>query len=68
MALIAFRLKQEIEFPEELDVITVRNARFNTIGTGMAVGGSSQPQTRMTVYFTYEKVSSSLYEKLLGIK
>jgi hypothetical protein len=34
----------------------------------MATGGSNQPQTRMTVYFTYEKVSSALYEKLLGIK
>lgn len=60
--------RQEIELPEELDAVTVRNARFNTIVNGMAVGGSALPQTRMTVYFTYEKVSSSLYEKLLGIR
>lgn len=61
-------IRQEIEFPEELDVVSIRNARFNTLVTGMAVGGSALPQVRMTVYYTYEKVSSSLYEKLLGIK
>ena len=58
----------EIEFPEELDVISIRNARVNMIAAGLATGGSDQPQVRTTIYFTYEKVSSSLYEKLLGIK
>jgi len=58
----------EINFPEELDVISIRNARVNCIASGLAVGGSNQPQVRTTIYFTYEKVSSSLYEKLLGIK
>ena len=56
------------DFDEGLDMITVRNARFNTMVTGSATGGSAQMQLRLTVYFTYEKVSSSLYEKLLGIK
>jgi len=61
-------IAQERNFQEDLDMITVRNARFNTMGTGMATGGTSRPQGRLTVYFTYEKVSSALYEKLLGIK
>jgi len=54
------------DFPEELDMITIRNARFNTMVTGSATG--TPMQARLTVYFTYEKVSSALYEKLLGIK
>lgn len=58
----------EINFPEELDVVSIRNARVNMIASGLATGGSDQPQVRTTIYFTYEKVSSSLYEKLLGIK
>ncbi len=57
---------QERDFTEELDMITVRNARFNTLVTGSATG--TPMQARLTVYFTYEKVSSALYEKLLGIK
>ena len=61
-------LRYEIEFPEELDVISIRNARVNTIAEGLLVSGDNKAQTRLTVYFTYEKVSSSLYEKLLGIK
>ena len=60
-------LKQVVDFDETLDVVTVRNVRFNTIINGFAVGGSNLPQTRMTVYFTYEKVSADLYSKLLGI-
>ncbi|GAG63355.1 unnamed protein product [marine sediment metagenome] len=60
--------RTEIVFPEELDVVSIRNARVNTIVGGMAVGGDNEAQTRMTIYFTYEKVSTSLYEKLLGIK
>jgi len=59
--------KQTIDFDEGLDVVTVRNIRANTIVNGMAVGGSNLPQTRMTVYFTYEKLSADLYSKLLGI-
>lgn len=60
--------RTEIEFPEELDVITIRNARINTIASGLLTTGDDEPQVRCTVYFTYEKVSSQLYEKLLGIK
>jgi hypothetical protein len=60
--------RNEIVFPEELDMITIRNARVNTIVSGMATGGSDLAQSRITIYFTYEKVSSGLYEKLLGIK
>lgn len=59
--------RQIIEFPEELDVVTVRNARFNSIVNGMKVD-ALYPQIRMTVYFTYEKVTSAIYEKLLGIR
>jgi len=62
------QLAQEQEFPEELDMVTVRNARFNSMVTGSASGGSSPSQVRMKVYFTYEKVTSTLYEKLLGIR
>lgn len=58
---------ETIDFPEELDVVTVRNARFNSLVTGMLVD-ADYPQVRMTVYFTYEKVSSAIYEKLLGIR
>jgi len=60
--------RQITEFPEELDAISIRNARVNTIATGLATGGSALAQVRNTIYFTYEKVSSALYEKLLGIK
>ena len=56
------------DFTEELDVITVRNIRFNTQGHGLKVDGTTKAQLRCTVYFTYEKVSAALYEKLLGIK
>ena len=61
-------LRYEIEFPEELDVVSIRNARVNTIAYGLLVSGDNNAQVRNTIYFTYEKVSSSLYEKLLGIK
>ncbi|GAI73758.1 unnamed protein product, partial [marine sediment metagenome] len=29
--------------------------------------GTTKPQVKATVYFTYEKVSADLYSKLLGI-
>lgn len=61
-------LQKIMDFDESLDWVTVRNARFNAMVTGSATGGSTQMQLRLTVYFTYEKVSSALYEKLLGIK
>ena len=54
-------------FDEELDVVTVRNIRYNSSVHGFKVDGESKPQTRVTVYFTYEKVSMDLYAKLLGI-
>jgi len=60
-------LKQAIDFDETLDVVTVRNIRFNTIANGLLVNGDNNAQTRITVYFTYEKVSADLYSKLLGI-
>jgi len=56
------------KFTEELDVIKIRNIRFNTFCEGLKVDGTTKSQVRITVYFTYEKVSPSLYEKLLGIK
>ena len=55
------------EFTEELDVVTVRNIRYNTLATGLLVSGENKTQGRVTVYFTYEKVSADLYSKLLGI-
>jgi len=54
------------EFTEELDVITVRNITHNTLINGMDVSGQ-KPQVEVTVYFTYEKISTDLYAKLLGI-
>jgi len=60
-------LKQSVDFDEGLDVITVRNVRVNTIGNGLLVNGDNNAQTRVTVYFTYEKLSADLYSKLLGI-
>jgi len=54
------------EFTEETDVVTVRNIRHNTLINGFDVSGL-KPQTEMTVYFTYEKISADLYAKLLGI-
>lgn len=53
-------------FDEELDAITVRNIRHNTLVNGMDVSGD-KPQVEITVYFTYEKISADLYAKLLGI-
>ena len=55
------------DFSEEIDVVTVRNVRFNIIATGLATGGDNNSQMRCTVYFTYEKISADLYSKLLGI-
>ena len=54
------------KFGEDLDVVTVRNVRFNASINGFAVGDVG-PQVYVTVYFTYEKVSMDLYSKLLGI-
>lgn len=54
-------------FDEEMDVVTVRNIRHNTLVNGMTVGGDDPPQCEMIVYFTYEKISADLYAKLLGI-
>ena len=54
------------KFGEDLDVVTVRNIRFNASVNGMKVDVAG-PQTRVIVYFTYEKVSLDLYSKLLGI-
>ena len=59
--------RDEINFDEGLDVVTVRNVRVNTMITGSASGGSAQCQMRCEVYFTYEKISADLYSKLLGI-
>jgi len=56
----------EINFDEGLDVVTVRNIRFNASLNGGAVGDTG-PQAHVKVYFTYEKVSADLYSKLLGI-
>jgi len=58
--------KTVYDFTEELDVVTVRNIRFNASVNGAAVGDVG-PQGHVTVYFTYEKVSMDLYSKLLGI-
>ncbi|GAH41908.1 unnamed protein product, partial [marine sediment metagenome] len=55
------------DFDETLDVVTVRNVRFNVVGNGLAVGGDHETQVKVIVYFTYEKVSVDLYAKLLGI-
>ena len=59
--------RTEHEFKEDLDVVTVRNVRFNVLGNGLAVGEADQPQVDCTVYFTYEKVAVDLYAQLLGI-
>ncbi|GAI58079.1 unnamed protein product [marine sediment metagenome] len=56
-----------IEFHEDLDVVTVRNIRFNVLGNGLDVESADQPQVNVTVYFTYEKITLDLYSKLLGI-
>ena len=55
------------KFKEDLDVVTVRNVRFNVLGNGLNVAEEDQAQVRCTVYFTYEKVTADLYAKLLGI-
>jgi len=55
------------KFKEDLDVVTVRNIRFNVLGNGLEVATPDQVQARCTVYFTYEKVTADLYAKLLGI-
>lgn len=54
------------DFGEDLDAITVRNVRFNTLGSRMMTTLTTL-QTRCLVYFTYEKISADLYSKLLGI-
>ena len=58
--------RYEIDFPEELDVVTVRNLRFNVYGVDL-LEETALPQVDVEVYFTYEKVSADLYAKLLGI-
>jgi hypothetical protein len=60
------QLRQVIDFDETLDVVTVRNLRFNTYEDGLA-DADPKPQVDMEVYFTYEKISMDLYAKLLGI-
>lgn len=60
------QLLQEINFDETLDVVTVRNLRFNTIGYNFNED-QEFPQVDIEVYFTYEKISVDLYQKLLGI-
>ncbi|GAG61613.1 unnamed protein product [marine sediment metagenome] len=55
------------DFDETLDVVTVRNIRFNIACNGLAVGGDHEAQVKVVVYFTYERVSVDLYAKLLGI-
>ncbi|MBA7547680.1 hypothetical protein ES705_40111 [subsurface metagenome] len=55
------------EFKEDLDVVTVRNVRFNVQGNGLKVDGVLQSQCKCEVYFTYEKVALELYALLLGI-
>ncbi|MBA7686609.1 hypothetical protein ES703_95059 [subsurface metagenome] len=55
------------EFKEDLDVVTVRNVRFNVQGIGLKVDGVAQSQCKCEVYFTYEKISIELYALLLGI-
>ena len=59
--------KTTYEFHEDLDVVTVRNVRFNVLANGLKVNAEDQPQVRCTVFFTYEKVALELYALLLGI-
>ena len=59
--------KTEHIFLEDLDVVTVRNIRFNVQGIGLKVDGALQSQCKCEVYFTYEKISLELYALLLGI-
>lgn len=54
------------DFDEQMDVVTVRNVRFNTLTTGMDIDPGIF-QMHIEVYFTYEKVGIDLYTKLLGI-
>ena len=53
-------------FDEEMDVVTVRNIRHNLMTNGLNVS-DTKSQTKIIVYFTYEKISADLYAKLLGI-
>ncbi|MBA7686725.1 hypothetical protein ES703_95179 [subsurface metagenome] len=53
-------------FSEEIDVVTVRNIRFNSICHGLDVTGC-KCQNKCTVFFTYEKITADLYAMLLGI-
>ncbi len=55
------------KFEEDLDVVTVRNIRFNSSMHGGKGDGTTKPQVKCIVFFTYEKVSADLYSKLLGI-
>jgi hypothetical protein len=59
--------RTEHYFTEEMDAITVRNPRFNSMIGGFNVSGDYKFQMRIEVYFTYEKIPMELYEKLLGI-
>ena len=58
--------RTEYDFDEGLDVVTVRNIRHNLVANGISVAGVKS-QTKIIVYFTYEKISADLYAKLLGI-
>ncbi|MBA7545639.1 hypothetical protein ES705_38008 [subsurface metagenome] len=66
---ISFLHNKETEhiFNEDLDVVTVRNVRFNIITNGLDVAGELGSQVKVLVYFTYEKIAMDLYAKLLGI-
>jgi hypothetical protein len=56
-----------VDFTEDLDVVTVRNVRYNVLATGLSTDPASTLQQHIEVYFTYEKISADLYSKLLGI-
>ncbi len=59
--------KTEHIFLEDLDIVTVRNVRFNVQGNGLKVDGVLQSQCKCEIYFTYEKITIELYSLLLGI-
>ncbi len=62
----AHNQKTRYVFSEDIDVVTVRNIRFNSQCHGLNVTGL-KCQCRCIVYFTYEKISADLYAMLLGI-
>jgi len=64
---IVHNQRTQYDFDETLDVVTVRNVRFNVLANGVVVSPADQVQCRVIIYFTYEKVGAELYAKLLGI-